>query len=206
MIPTALSRSGIMERHPWVRRSSSRGASVVGLPKWSSAASVASPLQRRVRPTSRLRGRCDEDGRTGLMVTGTKTFAGALGWRMARPWTMEAVVRSRGLPGAGFGPHEDENVVQIGCDASRHEEGTWRRRGETRNPVGTLRTGPSRDAARAPRGPSRPGGRRRRPPGPRTGVPRPRPSVAMPTSRRAGCRGSGSPARRSPSSKGRAAA
>ena len=48
------------------------------------------------------------------MVTGTKAFAGASGWRMARPWTTVTVVRSRGLPGAGFGPLGDETVAQIG--------------------------------------------------------------------------------------------
>ena len=48
------------------------------------------------------------------MVTGTKAFAEALGWRMARPWMTVTVVRSRGLPVAGFGPLVDETVAQIG--------------------------------------------------------------------------------------------
>ena len=66
------------------------------------------------------------------MVTGTKAFGEAVGWRMARPWATVTVVRSRGLPVAGFGPLGDETVAQIGCDASRHGEGTWRKRGENK--------------------------------------------------------------------------
>ena len=48
------------------------------------------------------------------MVPGTKAFAEALGWRMARPWRTVTVVRSRGLPVAGFGPLGDEDLARLG--------------------------------------------------------------------------------------------
>jgi len=76
------------------------------------------------------------------MVPGTKAFAEAMGRKMARPWATVTVVRSRGLPVAGFGPLKDENVAQIGCDASRHGEGTWRKGGWNKCRVAALRTGP----------------------------------------------------------------
>ena len=68
------------------------------------------------------------------MATGTKAWAEAMGWRMARPWATVTVVRSRGLPVAGFGPPGDGTVAQTGCDASRHGEWTWRKRGENKVP------------------------------------------------------------------------
>ena len=93
----------------WLRRTecSPRRNSLIerGLTIWSSVASVASPLQRRVRPTSRPRGRCD-----------------------VQPWSEARRSGSEdgccdGGPESGLGPEERRGVsgAQVaGCDQNEY--------------------------------------------------------------------------------------
>ena len=95
-----------------------RSFSIVGLTKWSSAASVASPLQRRVRPphcsapTTRLRA-VQEDGRgfwceeapnlSDVILGECQGQKSALDWRETALWARKAnrieCVKVRGRPG-----------------------------------------------------------------------------------------------------------
>ena len=66
-----------------------------------------------------------------MMVPGAKALAEAEVWRMARPRTTVAVVRSRGFPVAGFGPLGDETLPRMGVtlrgmgrDLEKEKDGT----------------------------------------------------------------------------------
>ncbi len=121
-----------------------RGRSPRGLTKWSSAASVASPLQRRVRPTSRPRGRCGaqrwgeagQSGSEGFCCSGgpesglgleeRRGVSGAPGGglRPARPWRESRGVRGLGQPMGCSGSTATRHSRAL-PDAGRALAGRW---------------------------------------------------------------------------------